>query len=59
MKNEINQLASGYTEIYISKVHEYFLVHELLTIYHLIERIEDTTAGSTVLEKGNVEIMYN
>ncbi len=59
LKKEINRLASGYTEIYIARVHEYFIIHELLTLYHLIERIQNSTEESIILEEGNVQIEYS
>lgn len=59
LKKEINRLASGYTEIYIARVHEYFIVHELLTLYHLIERIKNSTEGSPILVEGNYNIEYS
>lgn len=59
LRKEINQLASGYTEIYISTIHEYFLVHELITLYHLLERLEDVTSGSTMLLGETIHIAYN
>lgn len=59
LKTDINRLASGYSEIYIARVHEYFIIHEILTLYHLIERIHDTTEGSPVLAEGSVHIEYS
>lgn len=59
LKKEINLLASGYTEVYISTIHEYFIVHELVTLYHLVERLEDTTSGSETLSLGSDQIVYN
>lgn len=59
LKMEINLLASGYTEVYISTIQEYFMVHELVTLYHLLERLEDLTKNSTVLSEGSTHIAYN
>ena len=58
LKKEINLLASGYSEVYISTINEYFIVHELVTLYHLVERLEDTTSGSATLSEGTDQIAY-
>ncbi len=59
LNEDINRLASGYTEIYIARVHEYFLIHEILTLYHLIERLRASTEDSPVLAEGSVHIEYS
>ena len=59
LKKEINLLASGYSAVYISTIHEYFMVDEMVTLYHLLERLEDLTEDSTVLSEGSTRIAYN
>ncbi len=59
LQKQINHLASGYSEVYISTIHEYFLVHEMITLYHLLERMEDITYKSAVLSGGTANIAYS
>lgn len=59
LKKEVNQLASGYTEIYLLRIHEYFLVNELIALYHLINHLYGTTQNSSVLSEGSSTILYS
>lgn len=59
LKKETRRLAHGYTEIYIARIHEYFLVHELLSLYHLIEHLDIRTRDSRILHISQINIQYS
>lgn len=59
LKNETRRLAHGYTAIYVARIHEYFIVHELLSLYHLVEHLDIRTRDSRILHTSQINIEYN
>src|SRR5690625_1231165 len=59
LKKETRRLAHGYTEIYIARIHEYFIVHELLSLYHLVEHLDIRTRDSRILHSSQIGIEYS